>query len=69
MDVKDELALSYLHKLDITAEKLNTILTRLLIVNQINNSVLSTERIDFEHIVDDVLLLRVGPYPSGRPPP
>lgn len=57
MDVKDELALSYLHKLDITAEKLNTILTRLLIVNQINNSVLATERIDFEHIVDDVLIL------------
>ena len=57
MDVKDELALSYLHKLDITAEKLNTILTRLLIVNQINNSVLATERIDFEDIVDDVLVL------------
>ena len=57
MDVKDPLALSYLHKLDITAEKLNTILTRLLIVNQINNTVLATDRIDFESIVDDVLTL------------
>ena len=57
MDVKDALALNYLRKLDITAEKLNTILTRLLIVNQINNSVLASDPIDFEGIVGDVLLL------------
>jgi signal transduction histidine kinase len=57
MDVKDPLALNYLSKLDITAEKLNTILTRLLIVNQINNSSLAADNIDFESIVDDVLLL------------
>lgn len=57
MDVKDPLALNYLHKLDITAEKLNTILTRLLIVNQINNSSLLTDRIDFEAIVEDILTL------------
>lgn len=57
MDVKDPVALNYLEKLDITAEKLNTILTRLLIVNQINNSSLSHDRIDFEAIVDDILTL------------
>ena len=57
MDVRDPLALNYLHKLDITAEKLNTILTRLLIVNQINNSALANDRINFEDIVDDILLL------------
>lgn len=57
MDVKDPLALSYLQKLDITAEKLNTILTRLLIVNQINNSTIGTGPIDFESIVDDILTL------------
>jgi signal transduction histidine kinase len=57
MDVKDPLALNYLNKLDITAEKLNTILTRLLIVNQINNSSLATDRIDFENIVEDILTL------------
>lgn len=57
MDVKDPLALNYLNKLDITAEKLNTILTRLLIVNQINNSVLNRDRIDFQCIVDDILML------------
>jgi signal transduction histidine kinase len=57
MDVKDQVALNYLKKLDITADKLNTILTRLLIVNQINNSTLASERIDFEEIIHDLLLL------------
>jgi signal transduction histidine kinase len=65
MDVKDPLALGYLKKLDITAEKLNTILTRLLIVNQINNSTLGNEKIDFEGIVSDVLLLEKK---KGLPP-
>jgi signal transduction histidine kinase len=36
---------------------LNTILTRLVIINQINNSKLTVEHIDFEGIVSDVLLL------------
>jgi signal transduction histidine kinase len=65
MDVKDQLALNYLKKLDITAEKLNTILTRLLIVNQINNSALGSEKIDFEGIVTDVLQLEKK---KGLPP-
>lgn len=65
MDVKDQLALNYLKKLDITAEKLNTILTRLLIVNQINNSALGSEKIDFESIVTDVLMLEKK---KGLPP-
>src|SRR5690606_19608084 len=57
MDVKHPLALNYLQKLDVTAEKLNTILTRLLIVNQINNSSLAHDKIDFNAIVDDILTL------------
>lgn len=57
MDVKDPVALDYLSKLDTTAERLNTILTRLLIINQINNSKLSVGRIDFDNIINDVLLL------------
>ena len=57
MDVQDPVALDYLKKLDATAERLNTILTRLVIINQINNSKLTVERIDFESIVSDVLLL------------
>jgi signal transduction histidine kinase len=65
LDVKDPIALNYLHKLDITAEKLNTILTRLLIVNQINNSTLEAEKIDFHQIVSEVLLLEKK---KGLPP-
>lgn len=65
LDVKDPVALGYLRKLDITAEKLNTILTRLVIVNQINNSILASERIDFNAIINDVLLLE---RKKGLPP-
>jgi signal transduction histidine kinase len=66
LDVKDEVALKYLNKLDVTAEKLNTILTRLLIVNQINNSSLKTdELVNFEQVVNDVLLLE---RKKGLPP-
>ena len=65
MDVTDQLALNYLKKLDITAEKLNTILTRLLIVNQINASALGSEKIDFNSIVGDVLQLEKK---KGLPP-
>ena len=65
MDVKDPLALDYFNKLDATAEKLNTILTRLLIINQINNSSASHELIDFREIVDDVIVLE---RKRGLPP-
>jgi signal transduction histidine kinase/Tfp pilus assembly protein PilF len=57
MDVTDEVALDYLRKLDATAERLNSILTRLLIINQINNSKLSLNRIDFNRIINDIILL------------
>jgi signal transduction histidine kinase len=65
MDVKDPLSLDYFNKLDQTAEKLNTILTRLLIINQINNSSASHELIDFKEIVDDVIVLE---RKRGLPP-
>jgi len=66
LDVKDETALKYLSKLDVTAEKLNTILTRLLIVNQINNSSIKLdELVNFEQVVNDVLLLE---RKKGLPP-
>jgi len=57
MDVKDPVALDYLRKLDATAERLNSILTRLVIINQINNSKITIEKIDFNMIVNDVLML------------
>ncbi len=65
MDVKDTLALDYFQKLDATAERLNTILTRLLIINQINNSSASHEQIDFDEIVNDVIILEKK---RGLPP-
>ncbi|MBX2962476.1 MAG: tetratricopeptide repeat-containing sensor histidine kinase [Cyclobacteriaceae bacterium] len=57
IDVKDELALDYLRKLDLTATKLNRILTRLLIINQINNATLNPEPLDIDLIVDDIIRL------------
>jgi signal transduction histidine kinase/Tfp pilus assembly protein PilF len=65
MDVKDPVALDYLRKLDATAERLNSILTRLLIVNQINNSKISVSKIDFEKIINDIILLEKK---RGLPP-
>lgn len=57
MDVTDPVALEYLRKLDATAERLNSILTRLVIINQINNSKLTVKPVDFKSIVNDVMLL------------
>jgi signal transduction histidine kinase len=57
MDVKDPLALDYLQKLDVTAAKLNRILTRLLIINQINNATILIEPLELNSILDDIILL------------
>jgi len=65
MDVKDEKALGYLGKLDLTAEKLNMILTRLLIVNRINHAELKPEHIHFEPIIQEILTLELK---RGIPP-
>lgn len=65
MDVKDPIAIDYLKKLDETASRLNIVLTRLLIINQINHATISNEDIDFEAILDDVLLLE---RKRGLPP-
>ncbi|MEQ8363738.1 MAG: tetratricopeptide repeat-containing sensor histidine kinase [Cyclobacteriaceae bacterium] len=57
MDVKDEAALDYLNKLDTSAAKLNAILSRLLIINQINHSILTPEKINFEEQIAEILEL------------
>lgn len=59
LDVKDDVAVSYLHKLDLTAEHLNSILTRLLIINQINNSSMKSEAVDFKAIIDEIIRLEL----------
>lgn len=56
VDVKDEMALSYLKKMDFTADRLNTILTRLSIVNHINNSSLAPTAILFRDIIEEIIL-------------
>ncbi len=65
MDVKDETAIDYLKKLEVTAERLNTILSRLLFVNQINHSKPSSNPIDFGALINDIILLEKK---KGMPP-
>ncbi len=65
MDVTDEVATGYLKKLDVTADRMNTILTRLMIVNQINSSVLLPVRIDFKEILEEIFAFE---RKKGLPP-
>jgi signal transduction histidine kinase len=65
MDVKDELAINYLKKLDTTADRMNTILTRLMIVNHINSSVLLPVNVNFREIIDEIFAFE---RKKGLPP-
>lgn len=56
LELEDPKAKDYLRKLDNSADKLNSILTRLLIVNQINHAVLSPQKIDFEELINEILV-------------
>lgn len=55
LDVRDKTALDYLAKLDDTADKLNSILTRLLIINRINHATLTSASIDIGAVVNDII--------------
>jgi signal transduction histidine kinase len=55
LDVKDEVALDYLKKLDATSTKLNIILTRLLIVNKINLWELEASPINWFEIIKQIV--------------
>jgi signal transduction histidine kinase len=54
-EARDESVVEYLNKLDLTADKLNRILTRLQIINQINHANLNPDLIDFTSMVDEIL--------------
>lgn len=54
VDVKDEKSLDYFKMLDISARSLNAVLLRLITINEINNSQLQPEQIDFERIRQEV---------------
>ncbi|WP_185113957.1 tetratricopeptide repeat protein [Fulvivirga imtechensis] len=51
MDIEDQKSIEYFNKLGKTAQRLNEILSKLLVINQINNSLISDEPIDFESIL------------------
>ncbi len=64
-DIKDAVGLDLVKKLDLTADKMNTILTRLLIVNQINTAQLKPELIDLKSCLDEIMVLE---RKKGLPP-
>ncbi|UII23510.1 ATP-binding protein [Fulvivirga ligni] len=55
IDIKDERAIDYFQKLGNTARNLNEILSKLLIINQINNSLISDDKIDFDSLIDSIV--------------
>lgn len=55
IDVKDEVALDYLKKLDATSTKLNIILTRLLIVNKINLWELEASQLNWLDMIKQIV--------------
>jgi signal transduction histidine kinase len=55
LDVKDALAQDYLRRLDFTAAKLNAILTRLLVVNQVNHTEIEASTIDLKFAIEEVI--------------
>lgn len=65
LEVDDPKAKEYLSKLDNSADKLNSILTRLLIVNQINHAVLAPMPINFEELINEILVFE---RKKGTPP-
>lgn len=65
LELKDEKAQDYLQKLDASADKLNSILTRLLIVNQINHAVLNPIKINFQELIHEILVFEKK---KGIPP-
>jgi len=56
IDVKDQQALDYFDKLSITAFRLNEILSKLLIINQINNTALQPEEIKFCELIEELVI-------------
>jgi signal transduction histidine kinase/Tfp pilus assembly protein PilF len=66
LDVKDPLALDYLTKLNATATRLNSILTRMMVVNQVNNATIIPAIIKIEQVVNELELhQRKKGIPSG----
>ncbi len=55
MDIKEQMAVDYFQKLSKTANKLNQILSKLLIINQINNSLPSQQDINVHDTITELV--------------
>ena len=55
MDINDKKSLDYFEKIGRTASRLNEILSKLLIINQINNSLITTNDIDLASVVGEIV--------------
>ncbi len=55
MDVKDPMAVNYFQRLDSTATKLNRVLSRLLIINQVNQATLNIEPVSVNEVIDEII--------------
>ena len=65
MDVKDPKAIEYFQRLDLTATKLNRVLSRLLIINQVNQAIIAIEPLHINQMVDEIIAQETR---SGLPP-
>lgn len=66
MDVKDQQALDYFEKLGITANRLNVILSKLLIINQINNSAIKSESVRFSEFINELVTEQQESFQSAK---
>jgi signal transduction histidine kinase len=58
IEIQDPKAVDFFEKLNATANKLNEILSRLLVINQINHSSVYNHLIHFDEIIDEILTER-----------
>ena len=65
IDIKDSVGLDLVRLLDLTADKMNTILNRLQIVNQINTAELKPELVDIKTCMDEIIAME---RKNGLPP-
>lgn len=65
-EAREKPVIDYLNKLDLTADKLNKVLTRLQVINQINQASLTPDLIDFNSMVEEIIVMeRKRGLPAG----
>ena len=64
-DIKDSVGLELVRLLDLTADKMNTILNRLQIANEINTAELKPELVDIKTCMDEIIAMEKK---NGLPP-